>query len=93
MLSNGKPHLLYVVHGQLIAKNKQESTIIKSGSLYNAEGVVMNSAGQDNVYCLSSEAYIMLIDKNILQNSFKPETFKLFLKIVLSDLDKRYIKP
>ena len=35
MNSQMKPSLLYVVNGEVIAKNKMEQTIIKGGQMFN----------------------------------------------------------
>ena len=49
-----KPSLFYLVQGQLVAKVKQDSRVIESGSLYNTEGFIFNQNSGENVYCLSS---------------------------------------
>lgn len=90
--NHSKGYLLYVVHGQAIAKNKQKSTIIEGGQLYNTEGFLLDESPQENVYCLSSEAEIILIRKSLIEQNFKPDTFKGVTKIVLADLTKKYKK-
>lgn len=35
---------------------------------------------------------MLLIDKDLIQNNFKTETFNKVVKIILKDLDKKHIK-
>jgi hypothetical protein len=54
MNSHLKASLIYVVNGQIIAKNKKEQKIIESGHMYNMEGFMLKEQINENVYCLSS---------------------------------------
>lgn len=63
--------LIYVIQGQIIAKTKQEQSIIESGSMHNIEGFIYSQNSTENVYCLSNDATVIVVDKQILQNSFK----------------------
>ena len=71
------------MQGQAIAKTKQDQKMIESGKFYNIENFIFEQSCQENVYCLSSEAVILIIDKEILQNNFKSQTFKLLLAILI----------
>ena len=92
MNSQMKPSLLYVVNGEVIAKNKMEQTIIKGGQMFNLEGFLLNQSIKENIYCLSSEANILIIEKRLLQQNFKIETFNDVMKIVLKQVEKKYKK-
>ena len=91
VLSTGtKGYLLYVIRGQLIAKSKQKSKIIETGQIYQPETFLLNEQSENNVYCLSTDADILLVSRTVLQNNFKTETFKSLLKIALNSLNKMY---
>lgn len=42
MNSYMRPSLLYVINGEVVAKNKMEKTIIKGGQMFNLEGFLLN---------------------------------------------------
>jgi hypothetical protein len=79
-----RPSLVYVVQGQLIAKSKEEQRIIESGCMYNIEGFIFSQSSPENVYCLSSEATVIVIDRTILENSFNYETYRALMKILMN---------
>jgi hypothetical protein len=81
-----KPAILYVVQGQLIAKNRQEQRVIESGAIYNLEGFIFNQGSPDNIYCLSTEATVLVVDRSLLENSFKFETYRALMKVLLGHL-------
>jgi hypothetical protein len=63
---------MLILSGQLIAKRKQsQSEILEAGSLYNIFPFLLDTTHQENVYCLSSEAIVLIINKNVLKNTFK----------------------
>ena len=39
--------------------------------MYNQEGYIFNQIPIENLYCLSNEAIVSIIDKNIFLQSFK----------------------
>ena len=43
MVMNGslRASLLYVVHGQVVAKSKMEQNIIEAGKMFNTEGFLL----------------------------------------------------
>jgi hypothetical protein len=39
--------------------------------MFNQEGFIFNQIPQETVYCLSAEAIVCIIDKNVFLQSFK----------------------
>ena len=58
--------------------------------MFNQEGFIFNQIPSDNVYCLSSDAIVTIVDKHVFIQSFKTQTFKAFSKIVLSQVEHKY---
>ena len=56
------------------------------------EGFVLKEQLNGNVYCLSSEAIVLVINKEIFENNFKNETFNFVINIVMKSLEKKYPK-
>ena len=60
--------------------------------MINMEGFILKEQLYGNVYCLSSEAIVLVISKEILENNFKNETFNFVINIVMKSLEKKYPK-
>ena len=56
------------------------------------EGFILKEQLYGNVYCLSSEATVLVVSKEILENNFKNETFNFVNNIVIKSLEKKYPK-
>jgi hypothetical protein len=57
--------------------------VVESGTVYNLEGFIFGQNSQENVYCLSNEAILLPIDKALMENSFKLETLRALMRLLL----------
>ena len=60
--------------------------------MFNLEGFLLNQSIKENIYCLSAEANILIMEKRLLEQNFKIETFNDVMKIVLKQVEKKYKK-
>ena len=73
---------MIVLRGELIIKGN-EKKFIKPGDIYNAEGFLLNYSKNENIYCLSDEAILMLIDRNFFLKKMKSQTVFAFMNFLM----------